>query len=367
MVALGEVCTFEYGKSLPAKQREEGPFKVYGSNGEVGTHSAALVQGPGIVVGRKGSIGEVVFADSDFWPIDTTYFAKPKRPEEISLRWLYYALKSLGLTRLNKATGIPGLNRNDAYELTLSLPPLDEQKRIAAILDKADALRRARGKALDLSVRLESALFESSLREFTDTGQIEWVSLSKVCRAIQIGPFGSALHASDYVEGAVPVINPKHILNGAIVPESKVTISQQKAAQLASYKLSPGDVIMGRRGEMGRAAVVEERHAGSLCGTGSIVMRPDEGLVSPHFLKRYLSSASTVRELESLASGVTMLNLNANKLAGLKFPLLKRDAQKRFEQRVETVSRGSKLGGKHLQGLNNLFTALQHRAFAGEL
>ncbi|MBI0320652.1 restriction endonuclease subunit S, partial [Streptomyces javensis] len=77
--ALGELCELKYGKSLPAKARSGEGFPVFGSSGLVGAHEKAIQRGPGIIVGRKGSIGEVHWSEDDFWPIDTTYFALPRR------------------------------------------------------------------------------------------------------------------------------------------------------------------------------------------------------------------------------------------------------------------------------------------------
>lgn len=130
---LGAVLSLEYGKSLSESNRDGGEYLVYGSNGVVGSHSEFLVEGPGIVVGRKGSHGEVVWSDKNFFPIDTTYYVYPT--DAIDIRLAYYLLKSVDLKSLNRSTAIPGLNRNDAYDLDILLPPLPEQKRIVAKLD----------------------------------------------------------------------------------------------------------------------------------------------------------------------------------------------------------------------------------------
>ena len=164
---LGNVLTLEYGKALPRSLRNEnGNFPVSGSNGEDGRHDIYLVNGPGIVVGRKGSAGKVTWFDSDFWPIDTTYFIR-HNPQITNLRWLYYLLSFKRLERLNKTTGVPGLNRNDVYKDHCALPPLSEQARIVEILDEADRLRRLRREADAKAARILPALF---LKMFGDPG-----------------------------------------------------------------------------------------------------------------------------------------------------------------------------------------------------
>ena len=133
---FGEVATLEYGRSLPSAQRKDGGVAVCGSNGIVGRHDESLAHGPGIIVGRKGSVGAVTWVAGDFWPIDTTYYVRPK--EAGDLRWLYYAVSALGLEKLNEATGTPGLNRNTAARRAFTVPPLPEQRKIAAILSSVD-------------------------------------------------------------------------------------------------------------------------------------------------------------------------------------------------------------------------------------
>ena len=137
VVRLGEVFSLEYGKGLTEKERENGEYPVYGSNGVVGYHSQYIVKGPGIIVGRKGTIGAITWSDRNFWPIDTTYYILLKKHKTV-LKWLFYKLSSLKLAKLNMATGTPGLNRDLVYKLKLPLPPLPEQKKIAEILSTVD-------------------------------------------------------------------------------------------------------------------------------------------------------------------------------------------------------------------------------------
>ena len=137
VVRLGDVLSLEYGKALPERARMPGNVPVVGSAGVVGEHNEALVKGPGIVIGRKGSIGRVTWISSDFCPIDTTYFVQPA-DGVVDLRWVYQALARDDLSRLNRATGVPGLNRDDVHAIRRPIPPLDEQRRIAAVLDAID-------------------------------------------------------------------------------------------------------------------------------------------------------------------------------------------------------------------------------------
>ena len=113
---FGKIAELKYGKALKQENRIEGMFPVYGSSGVVGTHQIPLVEGPSIIVGRKGNVGSIFWSPVNFWPIDTVYFI----PKEQVDFWLYLALPSAGFQ--NTDAGVPGLNRDFAYSRKLTYP-----------------------------------------------------------------------------------------------------------------------------------------------------------------------------------------------------------------------------------------------------
>ena len=121
VTSVGDVCEFAYGKSLKESKRKSGNIPVLGSNGQIGWHDIPLVTGPGIVIGRKGNPGIVTWVNSDFFPIDTTFYVVPHLAW-VPLSYLYYALMGLDLPRLSADSAVPGLNRNIAYMSWLLLP-----------------------------------------------------------------------------------------------------------------------------------------------------------------------------------------------------------------------------------------------------
>lgn len=135
---IGEILAFEYGDNLPApKRNEDGRFPVYGSNGIVGHHDEFVVKKPAIIIGRKGSSGALNLSDGPCWPTDVSYYVVP--PEFMDLRFTFFLLKALRLEELGKGIK-PGLNRNEAYQLPITLPPLAEQRRIVARVEELMAL-----------------------------------------------------------------------------------------------------------------------------------------------------------------------------------------------------------------------------------
>jgi type I restriction enzyme S subunit len=116
---LIKIGYLNYGKALVEETREEGDVKVYGSSGVVGVHSKSLVEGPGIIVGRKGNVGAIHWVNDSYWPIDTVYYIK----KEQSNLFLYLSLKIIGF--INTDASVPGLNRDYAHNKTILVPTKD--------------------------------------------------------------------------------------------------------------------------------------------------------------------------------------------------------------------------------------------------
>jgi type I restriction enzyme, S subunit len=155
-VPLRDRLELLYGRSLNEEIRKPGAVDVFGSNGRVGTHDQHWLDGPGVLVGRKGTVGAVHYTDRPFWPIDTVYYLRPI--QDAHLRYLYYLLDYLPLKLLNAATGVPGLSRRDAYALLGAFPPLDEQVAIARILDAADRAIERTQHATEIAEKLARSL-----------------------------------------------------------------------------------------------------------------------------------------------------------------------------------------------------------------
>ena len=162
---VGFFCPFTYGKGLPEKKRNtNGNIKVYGSNGPVGVHDQPLVDEPGIVIGRKGTVGAVHFASGPFWPIDTTFYVVSEADRD--LKYTYYLLKSIGMDNMNADSAVPGLNRDAAHARQILVPEYDEQRAISHILGSLDdkiELNRQMNRTLEA---MAQAIFKSWFVDF---------------------------------------------------------------------------------------------------------------------------------------------------------------------------------------------------------
>lgn len=155
---LGEILPLKYGKSLPQIKRVPGSAKVYGSSGISGYHNEALIDGKHLIIGRKGSIGTVHWAQGPCFPIDTTFYTAGI--PQINIRWAYYLLQTFSFIEMNTDSAVPGLNR-DVFESQLTLvPPKQEQDRIAEILGSVDDKIEANSRLLDTLSELAIAEVE---------------------------------------------------------------------------------------------------------------------------------------------------------------------------------------------------------------
>ncbi len=153
---------------------------------------------------------------------------------------------------------------------------------------------------------------------------------------LQTGPFGSQLHASDYVPTGIPVLMPRDLAGNVISADEAGRISQQKALGLLRYRLRAGDIILARRGKIGRCALVTGAEEGWLCGTGCLRVRP-ASTVSSEFLFQLFQSQRTVRWLGANAVGQTMPNLNMKILSQLPIELPPLATQKRIAEILGSV------------------------------
>lgn len=322
MSKLGALLSLEYGEPLPAERRTGHGFPVFGSNGEVGRHQSALIAGPGIVVGRKGSVGKVTWSDDDFWPIDTTYWVNCP-PEE--RRWLYWVLSWLPLHRLDTSTGIPGLNRNDVYELEVYRADGEERRQIAQILDILDTTIHETEALIDKLKAVKQGLLHDLLTRGIDaSGQLrppqsEAPQLYKesplgwIPREWEVAPLVSRI---DFPEGQVDprrlpfrdwvLIAPDHIEPGTGQLIYTATAGEQQAIS-GKYLFEAGDVIYSKIRPYLRKAVLAT-HSG-LCSADMYPLRPSAGLASRFLLAVILGDQfSRFAESVSMRSGFPKIN-----------------------------------------------------------
>ncbi|MEO7142004.1 MAG: restriction endonuclease subunit S, partial [Bryobacteraceae bacterium] len=259
---VGEVLQLEYGKPLDEMdRRREGHYPVYGANGVKDRSDKFYFDKPSIVVGRKGSAGEINLTAAKFWPLDVTYFVTFDDHQH-DLGFLYYLLTTLDLPSLAKGVK-PGINRNEVYSQAARVPPLPEQKRIVGILDEAfDGIATAKANA-EKNLQNARQLFKCAFVALANKPEKdEWLTTTVADVALpkkgssRTGPFGSQLRHGEFVEEGIAVLGIDNAVDNEFRWGKKRYITPVKFRQLSRYQVRPGDVLITIMGTCGRCAIV---------------------------------------------------------------------------------------------------------------
>lgn len=269
------------------------------------------------------------------------------RNNHIDANYLMYCFQSKYFREfmLSNVSGVGGslMRAQPKYVQTypIPLPPLSEQQRIVERIEELfakldEAKERLQEVADSFAVRKAAILHKAFTGELIGKQVTELVPVENLVDLIKIGPFGSSLHESDYIENGIPLVNPKHIVQQRIVPQSKISISDEKAEELSSYKLKENDIVLGRRGEMGRCAPISNREENWICGTGSMIIR----LKKEYDAKLYsliLGSQATVTYLENSAVGSTLKNLNEKIVRKIPVPQFSSEEQHEIVRLIDDL------------------------------
>lgn len=381
LLSLGEICDRAGGtiRTGPfGSQLHDSDYSVYGTpvvmpkdivDGRVTEATVARVDDehvrrlaqhrlqPGdIVYGRRGDIGRraLITTLESGWLCGTGCLRiSPGRSGQADSRFLYYALghpktveaiakKAVGATMLN-------LNTTILREVELRLPPLGTQRRIASILGAYDDLIEVNRRRIAVLEEMARRLFEEWFVHFrfpeATSDELppgwSWQPMGAVCirgNGIQTGPFGSQLHQADYSEHGIPVVMPKNIVGSRIVVDGVARIPERLAKELGRHLMAVGDVVYGRRGDIGRRAFISKREDGWFCGTGCLRLRPDPVRIHPRYFFDALGIERTLGEIRARAQGVTMPNLSAGVMAAVPILVPPLAVQHRYGEAVEQLS-----------------------------
>ena len=264
-----------------------------------------------------------------------------------------------------------GFNSSLLKSLRIPLPPLAEQKRIAGILDAADALRAKRREAL---AQLDTLIQSTFLDMFGDPARSGWTMVtveavaSSQSGAIRTGPFGSQLLHSEFVDEGIRVLGIDNAVANEFREGEPRFITAQKYEQLRRYTVRPRDVLITIMGTCGRCAVVPHGICTAINTKHLCCITLDRGRCLPEFMHAYfLEHPIARRYLERSAKGAIMSGLNMRIIKAVPIPAAPLDLQHRFAAIVQSVEQQRTRQRAHLAELDTLFASLQSRAFRGDL
>ena len=295
-----------------------------------------------ILFSIAGAIGRTAIVPPDYLPANTNQALAIIRipADRYNLRYILFALQSGRVAEQfeKQKQGVAQLNISlkNISDIEIPMPPEYEQDRIVRILDHVNTqISNTRKQLVYIDQLVKSRfieMFGDPVRNDKGWPLAPLASLAE----IKIGPFGSLLHKEDYVHGGHALVNPSHIIDGQIVTDNDLTVSEAKYAEMGAYHLRRGDIVLGRRGEMGRCAVVY--NDGLLCGTGSLIIRPAAEML-PYFLQKIISYPTFKESIEDMAVGVTMMNLNVPIVSNFMIPLLPLEEQSAYLRFVEQTDK----------------------------
>ena len=372
-VTVGNILQLEYGKPLPEGDRvDDGMYPVYGANGEKGRTNHCYYDQPSIIVGRKGSAGELNLSDGGFWPLDVTYFVKLK--SEIDLRFVYYLLTRLDLPSLAKGVK-PGINRNEVYAITVSVPGLKEQQRIVAILDEAFQGIAAAAANAERNLSNSRSLFESSLESRLAGGGATWATkpLSVICTF----KHGFAFKSEHFrPEGDYVLLTPGNFYERGGYRDRGEKQKYYRGDFPTDFLLKPGDLLVAMTeqasGLLGSPIIVPE--SGAFLHNqrlGLVKTRPGVPWLNDFFFYAFNTLAFR-KAVHDSASGVKVRHTSPSKLGEItiSFPQSLEEQKAVVSEMQEAATDALRLEGiyyKKLATLEELKQSLLYQAFSGNL
>lgn len=381
---LGNVVTLNYGASLPASSREPGKVPVFGSNGVVGSHSVGLVPGPAIIVGRKGSAGKIHPSLGESYPIDTTYYIDDF--DVVDFKFAEYLLGSLGLDKLDRATAIPGLNREDAYRILVAIPPSCEQRRIVAKLEGLTArlaltrkeLERVAALGMKLRQSVLSRAFSGNLtaawRKQEGYADVDWQTcplseIAEVQGGIQVGKKRPA----DAVLVEVPYLRVANVQRGWLRLDEIKTLAVT-AEERDRLLLKDGDILMnegGDRDKLGRGWVWRDQVPGCVHQNHVFRVRLKDPDFPPEFVSHYANEFGQPYFIDQGTQTTNLASISKRRVMALPVPVPPvAEAKKIVRLITAAFARADRLEAEATRArklLDRLEAAILAKAFRGEL
>lgn len=350
---LGDRVELIYGFSVRTDNEPKGKYPVYGSNGIIGFIDSFKVKGPGIIIGRKGTVGAVTYSSENFTPTDTTYYVALKDNTKDDLKFWYYYLQLIGLDKLNSHSTVPGLSRDLAYLKEIRVPEKAEQKLIAdflTVIDDKIALNKRINTELE---NLAKTIYNYWFVQFdfpnnegkpykSSGGEMEWNEELKreipkgwkfdsLKRLFEIQS-GYPFESEDYrKKGDYKLITIKNVQDG-FLNTNETDFIEFLPKNLPDYcKLKLGDLLMSLTGNVGRVCIVTEEN---------LLLNQRVGVVNPQnqclaFTYFTLQSDFIVKTLKKIATGSNQKNLSPIEAGEEKALLPDENIMKLFEKKTK--------------------------------
>jgi type I restriction enzyme S subunit len=351
-VRLGEICRPRQWKTLSKKDLVTDGFPVYGANGKIGFACEFTHSKPTLLIGCRGSCGSVHITEPFSYANGNAMALDELNEERFETKYLYHYFLHRGFQDVITGTSQPQIIQQHLRQVEIPLPPLEEQRRIAAILDKASSLSSRLACAVKLEDEFNASLFDKLVGDpVVNAKDFPRARLADLCASaddIKCGPFGTQLKQHEFRATGVPLWGIKHVNRRFEIPTSEF-IEEDTATRLSTYSLEPGDIVMTRKGTVGNCSVYPVRLPSGIMHSDLLRIRLDETRCLPSFAAYQLHHSTDIkRQIDLISGGAIMAGINVGRLKEVKIVLPGLDIQKEFES---LASRGSWLVWQKNQGM----------------
>ncbi len=356
---IGDILILEYGKGLSDYRTDLGKYDVYGTNGKIGTTNNYLYDEPSLIIGRKGAYREVFLSKSPFFVIDTAFYTKNK-VSGIDTMFLYYWFKTIDINEMDSGSAIPSTSRDEVYDLTIKVPPLQEQISVASILssldDKIDLLQR-QNKTLE---QLAETLFR---QWFAEEAEKNWevVNIKEIAEHVKVN-INPSKHPETYFN---------HYSLPAFDENKTPQLELGKDILSSKYKVVSNSILVSKlnpRFPRIWALNANNVEDNSICSTEFQIVKPKEILYFG-FIYFFLKSNRAVQELTNAAGGTSGSHqrVNPDDIFNLSFSMPPKDLMNKFNEQTSLYLQKVNYNSIQIKQLSQLRDALLPKLMSGEV
>jgi type I restriction enzyme S subunit len=371
---LGDVATLQRGFDLPVQDRAPGPFPVIGSNGIVGFHNEPKIQGPGVIVGRSGTIGKSFYIVGAYWPLNTGLYVKDFHGNDPLFLHFFFQVFDFG--KYGAGVSVPTLNRNLVHEAIVCIPPLPEQHAIAAVLSKIQAAVEVQGKIVATLKELKAATMAKLFREGLRGEPLKQTEIGEIPESWELVQLGSlttqkitdGTHMTpQYVDEGIPFVTATNLLEDSIDFASCKKISLEEHRQLTKRcKPERDDILLSKVGTLGLVAKVETDAPFSIFVQVALI-KVDRTKMNASYLKHVLRSEMLQKRIHNRASRSTMLYIGVGKVAELEIPIPHKEEQQELVTVLDNFDARIANACYRSVTLKSLFSSMLHLLMTGQV
>ena len=345
------------GKNQQKVEDLQGKYPIYGSGGIMGYANDYICPAETVIIGRNGSINKPIFADTPFWNVDTA-FGLCADKAKLFPKYLYYFCVNFDFERLNTTVTIPSLTKSNLLNIEITLPPLDEQRRIAAVLDKVSDLIAKRREQLDKLDELVKARFVEMFGNCNYPRQ-PLISLIKEGTGLSYG----IVQPGDDSTGDSGVIRPVDMVDGNISIDSIKHIDRAIGDSFKKTELTGDELLITVRGTTGITALTDVRFKGMNVTRGIAVIRYNRSKINPAYLNAYLNTAESQNYIQEHTRGATLQQINLSDLRIQEILLPPMYLQEHFSDYATLINKSKLTIQQSLDKMETLKKALMQEYF----